>query len=338
MKRGVTLRDLARELGVSVSAVSKALKGDPEISPATTARIRQLAQERQYVPNQAARYLKQQRNFKIGVIVPDLLDEFYALILRGVEEAATQNGYMVLIAQTHEDPDKEGRLIETMLGNRVDGVLIATTTQTYKTDALNQLEMFGIPVVYFVRTPRDRSRYSVTGDNVGGSRQAVTYLIAKGHRRIAHLRGPYSMLVSQLRHEGYELALREHGIPYDTKLVKTIDLSVEDTEQAMRELLALPDPPTALLAFRSYVMLDAIQYLKTHPPNLSRPIDFVGYGHLSLLKHIDYRPVASVEADAVELGRRSFGWLLQRFANPADVPVEERHLQVPCGLVVYEPA
>jgi DNA-binding LacI/PurR family transcriptional regulator len=337
MKRGVTLRDLARELGVSVSAVSKALQGDPSIGPATTARIRALAEARHYVPNQAARHLKQQRNFKIGVIIPDLLDEFYALTLRGVEALANQNKYAVLIAQTHENPDREQQVVETMLRNRVDGVLIATTAQTHKTDHIDRLEAFGIPVVYFVRPPRDRSRYSVTGDSVGGSRQAMAYLLANGHRRIAHLRGPYTMLVSQLRHEGYELALREHGILYDTKLIKTVDLSVPSTHEAMRELLALPEPPTAILAFRSYIVLDAIQYLNSHVPlgTLPRPIEFVGYGHLPLLRHIDYRPLASVEADAVELGRQAFALLQHRLNYSEELTLEARRIQVPCEVKVY---
>jgi DNA-binding LacI/PurR family transcriptional regulator len=335
MKRGITLRDLARELGVSVSAVSKALKGDPAIGPATTARIRALAEARHYVPNQAARHLKQQRNFRVGVIIPDLLDEFYALTLRGVEAIANQHRYAVLIAQTHEDPEKEQQVVETMLRNRVDGILIATTTQTFKTTHIDRLESFGIPVVYFVRTPRDRSRHSVTGDSAGGSQLAMAHLLANGHRHIAHLRGPYSLLVSQLRHEGYELALRQNGLPYDTKLVKTIDLSPESTHEAMRELLALTNPPTAILAFRSYIVLDAIQYLKTHHSPLPSPIEFVGYGHLPLLHHIDYRPLASVEADAVELGRRAFELLHQRLTHQEDTTPEARHIQIPCEVVVY---
>jgi DNA-binding LacI/PurR family transcriptional regulator len=335
MRRGVTLRDLARELGLSVSAVSKALKGDPAIGPVTTARIRALAEARQYIPNQVARHLKQQRNFKIGVIIPDLLDQFYALTLRGVEAVANQHQYTVLIAQTHENPDKEQQVVETMLRNRVDGILIATTTQTFKTTHIDRLESFGIPVVYFVRPPRDRSRHSVTGDSAGGSQQAMAHLLANGHRRIAHLRGPYSLLVSQLRHEGYELALREQGIPYDTKLVKTIDLSAESTHEAMRDLLALPDPPTAILAFRSYIVLDAIQYLNAQPPPLPRPLELMGYGHLPLLRYIDYRPLASVEADAVELGRKAFDLLHQRLTNPGELPLENRHIQIACTVEVY---
>lgn len=337
-KRAVTLKDLARELNLSTSAVSKALRNDPEISPATILRVGQLARERQYVPNEAARRLKQSRTFKIGVIIPDLLDQFYALALRGVEESATRSRYNVLISQTHEDPDKERMLIETMIRNRVDGVLIATTAQTYRTDFVRRLEGFGIPVVFFVRSPRDRALYSVTGDSFAGGRQAVTYLIEQGHRRIAHLRGPYSLLISQERHEGYQRALTDHGLPYDTALVKSLDLTTESVAEAMTGLMRLPEPPTAVLTFKSYVTLEAIQFLKQHPPQ-PKPVAFMGFGNLPLLRHVDYRPLASIDADPVEVGTEAFRLLLHRLTQSDELPVADRQLRVPCQLTVYgEPA
>ncbi|AQG80613.1 LacI family DNA-binding transcriptional regulator [Spirosoma montaniterrae] len=335
MKKGVTLKDLARELRLSVSAVSKALRNDPEISPATSQRVTELAQTWNYVPNEAARRLKQSRTFTIGVIIPDLFDQFYALALPGIEESAVQHRYNVLITQTHEDLNKEQQLIETMLRNRVDGIIIASTSHTYKTDFVRRLNAFGIPVVFLMRNARDRSHYSVTNDSFTGSRQAVAYLIAQGHRRVAHLRGPYSLATSQIRHDGYQQALHDHQIPYDPYLVQTSDLTTESTFDCMQALMRLPDPPTAMLTFKSYVTLDAIEFLKTHYPERVNTISFVGFGTLPLLKYINYRPLASVEADPFTVGAEAFRLLLHQLTHNTDLDLTDRNVRVPCLLTVY---
>jgi DNA-binding LacI/PurR family transcriptional regulator len=334
MKQRVTLKSLASELGLSVSAVSKALRDDPQIGPATTARVRALAEARHYVPNLAARHLKQSRNFKIGVIIPDLFDQFYALSLRGIEDTAAMHHYTVVFTQTHEQPDREQALIETMIRNRVDGLLLAITTQTDSTRFVEQLDAVGIPVVFFVRSPRNPVSYSVTGDSLAGSRQAVEYLLQKGHRRIAHLRGPNPLILSDLRLEGYRQALAEAGLPFDPHLVQPVDLLPESTGRAMQILLDLPDPPTAVLAFKNYVTLDAIAFLKRNYPTRP-PLDFIGFGNLPLLRHIDYRPLAAIDADPVELGAEAFRLLLYRMTHDADLPVAERQIQMPCQLTVY---
>ncbi len=335
MKQGVTLKSLAKELGLSVSAVSKALRHDPEIGPATTARVQALAELRNYVPNQAARHLKQSRNFKIGVVIPDLFDQFYALSLRGIEDMAAAHQYSVVFAQTHEQPDRERTLIETMLRNRIDGLLLATTSLTEHTDFVDQLEAVGIPVVFFVRAPRGISYYSVMADSQAGSSQAVEYLIQKGHRRIAHLSGPDLLSQSKTRYEGYRQALFEANLPFDPRLVKSVDLSTESTNLAMQLLLDEPHPPTAVLTFKNYVTLDAIAFLQHERPHWGSRIDFIGFGNLPLLRYIDYRPLAAVDADPVELGAEAFRLLLHRMTNTAHLPETERQIKMPCQLTVY---
>jgi DNA-binding LacI/PurR family transcriptional regulator len=335
MSQGVTLKSLAKELGLSVSAVSKALRHDPQIGPATAERVRVLAEARQYVPNQAARYLKQSRNFKIGVIIPDLFDQFYALALRGIEDTAASHRYAVVFAQTHEQPDRERDLIETMLRNRIDGLLLAVSTGTEQADFVDRLEAVGIPVVFFVRAPRHRPGYSVTANSRAGSRQAVEYLYRKGHRRIGHLRGPDSLILSEIRYEGYRQALHEAGLPVDPVLVESVDLSAESTGRAMHRLLTQPNPPTAVLTFKSYVTLDAISFMQREHPHQPHPLDFIGFGNLPLLRYIDYRPLAAIDADPVELGAEAFRLLLHRITTRTDLPEPDRHITMPCHLTVY---
>ncbi|MEZ0538974.1 LacI family DNA-binding transcriptional regulator [Fibrella arboris] len=333
MRRGVTLKDLAKELGLSVSGVSKALRNDPGIGSATVARVRQLAEERNYIPNLAAIHLKQKRNFKIGVIIPDLFDQFYGLTLRGIEDTAARHHYSVVFTQTHEQPDRERALIETMIRNRIDGLLISITTKTDRTDFVDQLEAIGIPVVFFVRAPRDRPSYNVTADSFEGSRQAITYLIQKGHRRIAHLRGPATLSLSQVRYDGYLQALTDHQVPFDADLVKQPDTTPDLVEGAMRALMQLDDPPTAISTFKSYQTLDAISFMQRDYPARSSSIDFIGFGNLPLFKHIDYRPLAAVDADPFDLGAEAFGLLHQRMVN-GSAPISQQ-IKIPCQMTIY---
>lgn len=333
MRRGVTLKDLAKELGLSVSAVSKALRNDPSIGPATTARIRQLAEAKNYVRNLAAIHLKQKRNFKIGVIIPDLFDQFYALALRGIEDTAAQHQYSVVFTQTYEQPERERALIDTMIRNRIDGLLISITTKTDSTDFVDQLEAVGIPVVFFVRTPHDRVSYNVTADSFEGSREVITYLVQKGHRRIAHLRGPTASTLSQVRYEGYLQGLRDHQLPFDPNLVKLPESGPDPTDRAMRELMQLNDPPTAIFTFKNYLTLDAISFLQRKYQARTSPIDFIGFGNLPLLKHIDYRPLAAIDADPIDLGAAAFQLLYQRMSNAAGPVVSQ--VKIPCHMIVY---
>ncbi|MBO0951443.1 LacI family DNA-binding transcriptional regulator [Fibrella forsythiae] len=333
MRRSVTLKDLAKELGLSVSGVSKALRNDPGIGDATVARVRQLAEERNYVPNLAAIHLKQKRNFKIGVIIPDLFDQFYGLALRGIEDTAARNQYSVVFTQTHEQPDRERALIETMIRNRIDGLLISITTQTDQTDFVDQLEAIGIPVVFFVRAPRDRPSYNVTADSFEGSREAITYLIRKGHRRIAHLRGPTLLSLSQVRYDGYLQALYDHQLPFDANLVKQPTPEPDSVDNLMRELMQLNDPPTAVFTFKNYLTLDAISYMQRNDSARVSPLDFIGFGNLPLLKHIDYRPLAAVDADPFDLGAEAFDLLHQRMVSSSEPVIQQ--VKIPCQMTIY---
>ncbi|RYF56220.1 MAG: LacI family transcriptional regulator, partial [Cytophagaceae bacterium] len=281
----------------------------------------------------AAIHLKQNRNFKIGVIIPDLFDQFYGLTLRGIEDTAARHHYSVVFTQTHEQPAREQALIETMIRNRIDGLLISITTQTDHTDFVDQLEAIGIPVVFFVRAPRDRPSYNVTADSFEGSREAITYLIQKGHRRIAHLSGPTALSLSQIRYEGYLQALYDHQLPFDADLVKHPDPTPDSVACLMGELMCLLEPPTAVFTFKNYLTLDAISFMQREYPTIANPLDFIGFGNLPLLKHIDYRPLAAIDADPFVLGAEAFGLLHQRMVDDSVSVIQQ--VQIPCQLTVY---
>ncbi|MEO5581999.1 MAG: LacI family DNA-binding transcriptional regulator [Saprospiraceae bacterium] len=336
MKKGVTIKDIARKLNMSISTVSKALSNDRSISAPTKARVHQLAQEWNYIRNEAARHFKLNKSFTIGLIIPDLLDQFYVLAINGVEKIAEKENYNVILSQTHEDVDKEEKITNVMISNRVDGVIVAITKSTLDMVLFQKLISVGIPVVCIARKPTGYSFNYVSSDNKEGSLKAVEFLIKKKHTRIGHIMGPKSMQTCQDRFEGYKLALHKHKIKYDDGLVKVVDFTKESTIKAMKELMKLKNPPTAIFTFKNYITIDAIEFLKTKYPERLDVIDFVGFGNLPLLQYMDHKPIAVIDENSFEMGTRAAELLFEIIKEESsESNVIQQNIQIPCKLIVY---
>ncbi len=334
VKKGVTIKDIAKKLNMSVSTVSKALSNHANISDLTKERVRRLAKDWNYVPNEAARHFKQSKSFTLGVVIPDLIDQFFVAAIRGVEEIAGKHKYQVIIAQSHEDPDKEEQIIKNLISNRVDGVIITISKNTNKSDLFTQLEQNGIPVVFLTRSFGQPIFNNVTADNIHAGSLAIDYLYQLGHRRIAHLMGPKILSTSHQRLEAYKKALEKLKIDFDLQLLREIDFSEEKTHQAMRELLKVKNPPTAFFVFKTYVSLDAINYVKIHHPKLLPKIDIIGFGNLPLIKYLDIKPKASLEENSYEMGLKAASLLMKLINNPtgSEPPVS---IKIPCELIIH---
>jgi len=337
MRKGITLKDIARKLNMSVSTASKALSNDLSISEMTKKRVQSLAAEWNYIPNEAARHFKQNKTFTIGLIIPDLLDHFYGLAINGVEEVAAGNKYNVIVSQSHEDTDHENGIVDIMIRNRVDGVIIAISKRTTDMSPFHKLINTGIPVVFFSRAPTDLCFNYVATNNEDGAMKAMEFLFRKGHKRIAHLMGPPTMMVSHSRLNGYKNALLKRNIQFDPALVKEIDFTAESTRKAMKALMNYKEPPTAIFSFKNYVSLDAISFLKKYYPSKVDKIDLVGFGNLPVIQYLDHKPVASIEENSYLMGIEA-AQLLFRNINATESEEKEiaHHIKVPCKLVIHK--
>lgn len=321
---------------MSISTVSKALSNNTSISTFTKERVAKLAKEWNYIPNEAARHFKQSKSFTLGLVIPDLMDQFYVQAINGVEAVAGSNKYQVIVAQSHEDTGKEEQIIQNLISNRVDGVIIAISKTTKKTELFQRLEQTGIPVVFLSRSLNDSAFDAVATDNENGAALAIDYLVKKGHRRIAHLMGPKALGTSHLRLEGYRNALEKRGIPYDPALVKEIDFSVGKTSKMMRVLFELPDPPTAFFTFKSYVSLDALRLIKEQYPQKLQQTDIIGFGNLPLIQYLDHKPCASIDENSFDMGTTAAELLLKHIDNQEDAPLPVSQIRIPCRLIVHQ--
>jgi DNA-binding LacI/PurR family transcriptional regulator len=337
MGKGITLKDIAIKLNMSISTVSKALNNDSSISTLTKERVQKQSREWNYIPNESARHFKLNKSFTVGLIIPDLLDQFYVLAINGIEEIAAKEKYNIILTQSHEDVVKEENIVDIMIRNRVDGVIVAITKNTVDMAFLEKFKVVGIPVMFMVREPLNHSFNYVSVNNKDGAIKATDFLIKKGHLRIAHLMGPETLQISQIRFEGYKEVLQKNKIPLDMKLVKVVDFTKKETEKAMLDLMKLKSPPTAIFTFKNYITLDAIGFLKRSYPNKLDLIDFTDFGNLPLFDYLDHKPIASIEEDFYEVGKQTAQLLFKMINGEKGIQKENyEKIEIPCKLIIHK--
>ncbi len=300
-----TLKEIAKRLKFSVSTVSRALHDHPSIGLRTKMQVQQLAKELNYEPNQTALFFKQQKTHSIGVILPNLKEEFFSQAINGIEDVAKTHTYSVLIGQSHDDVDQEKQIAIAMKNHRVDGLIISISKHTKNYDHLTGLEKYNIPVVFFDRVPDLPTVHKVASNFSTGTRQAIEFLIANGHRRIGVINGPDEMKSSKERITTYMDVLKKKKIKIDMGLIETTDLTQEKTHEAMQKLLAMKKPPTAILTINDYVALDAIQYARRSKLKINKDICFVSYANLPITNYLEFPPLASVEQYPYEQAKKA---------------------------------
>ncbi len=318
-----TLKEIAKRLKFSVSTVSRALNNHPSIGLRTTARVQQLAKELNYEPNQTALFFKQQKTHTIGVILPNLKEEFFSQAINGIEDIAKNNKYSVLIGQSHDDIEQEKQIVIAMKNHRVDGLVISISKHTKNYQHLTSLENYNIPVVFFDRVPDLSTVHKVASDINAGTRQAIEFLIKNGHRSIGVINGPEEMKSCKERTNTYMEVLQKKKIKIDLSLIVSTDLTQERTWQAMETLLKLKRPPTAILTINDYVALDAIQYARNAKLTINKDICFVSYANLPITNYLEFPPLASVEQYPYEQAKKAAEILFDLLASNKNINEEE---------------
>jgi LacI family transcriptional regulator, galactose operon repressor len=295
----VTLADIARELGVSKMTVSRAINNHPLISAETRARVLEVARRMNYQPNQYARALATKRSHLIGVVVPDLMNLYFAEVLWAIETVARPAGFQLLICSTGEDDSRELGEVEALL-QRTDGLIISSVLPPTESKTYRKMIREGAKIVLIDRTMNNLSCPTVATDNVLVGKLATQYLIDRGHRRIGHLRGDSSSVGAD-RLEGYRQALAANKIRYDESLVKSCGLLESDGYETMRQWLKSGDVASGIFAVNDPTAIGAMQAL-THA-GLKPGVDvaLVGAGN------IHYGDMLGVPLTTVSWSRKEMG-------------------------------
>jgi DNA-binding LacI/PurR family transcriptional regulator len=310
-KKVPTIKEIAQRLNISISTVSRALHDHPGIGQQTKKQVQQLARELNYEPRQAALFFKQRKTFTIGVVLPKLADDFFALAINGIEEVCGRHKYNVLLAQSGDDVAKERQIAETMRLHRVDGVIVSLSKETAHIDHFKKLEEHNIPVIFFDRIPNDATAHTVRCNLQKATVESVDFLAQQGHKRIAFINGPSELTASVERMNGFLKGLEKNKIGVDYDLVLSTDLRKDSIHKAMKQLLALKIRPTAVFTFNDDVSLDAIQEVKKHELMPGKDISFISYANLPVMAYLEHGPMASVEQYPYEQAKRATEILME---------------------------
>lgn len=325
----VTLRDLAKTLGLSISTISRALANDPRISRETRQQVKQAAKELQYRPSILARGLKTRRTMTIGLIVIDVTYPVYASIARGVEDEAHPAKYNVIICNSDSTPSKEHQYLENLLEKGVDGVLL--TPVGGPAAQWQVLEGEGIPFVLIEGDGEESASNSVRVDHTRGGHLATNYLVTLGHRDIGLLSGPTSFPWNRLLLAGYQQALAEAGIPFRSSLVIEADLDLASGYYAASELLSSTEPPTAIFAGSDVTAYGALRALSERNLSVPKDISIVGYGDIPIARVLS-PPLTTISYDSYQIGKTSARRLFKMLEDAEGCAVT--HLVIQPELVV----
>jgi LacI family transcriptional regulator, galactose operon repressor len=257
----VTIRDVARLSGVSPMTVSRVINESERVSPDTRSRVEQAIAELGYVPSRLARGLSRQRTGTLAVIVPDVANPFFTLVVRGAEDSARRAGYRVIFCDTRSDLTVEREVIEEMIAHRVEGIVIAPVSDRSK-GHLRRLAGFGVPFVMIDRTVPGVDSDVIVGENTAGARQLVEHLIGLGHRRVGFIVESGEVSTARDRRQGYEAALAAAGIPLDPALIAFATVDPSGGLQGMGQLLELEERPTAVFTVNNMVAVGAIEAVR----------------------------------------------------------------------------
>ncbi|HLK29876.1 MAG TPA: LacI family DNA-binding transcriptional regulator [Puia sp.] len=318
-----TIKEIAKRLGISVSTVSRALHDHHSIGLRTKMRVRQLASELNYEPNKTAINFKQGKTFTIGVILPNLSESFFSSAISGIEDFANTKNYNVLLGQSHDNKEREISIVDAMKNQRVDGMLVSVSKNTVSYGHFELLKKYNIPLVFFDRVPDMANIHYVACRLENGMLEAIEYLVKKGHKHIALINGPETLIATKERFECYVSALKKNKLKVDEKYIVSTDLTAEQTHVAMKQLLLLKSRPTAIIAFNDYVALDAMQFAKKEKIKINKDISFVSFANLPICNYMENPPLASVEQFPYQQGQKAAEILLQMVDNKKSEPLNE---------------
>lgn len=319
-----TLRDVAVLANVSFKTVSRVVNNEPRVRPETAERVLAAIRELRFTPNYNASSLKHGvSSATIGLVIADVANPFFAVIARAVEEVARESDHLLVTASTAEDPERERDVIEALVERRVRGIIVVPVSRDHR--FLRQELEHGTAIVFLDRPPARLRADAVLLDNVGGARQAVDHLLAHGHRRIAILGDRLEVYTMAERYRGYRASLDAAGVAVDERLVRFGCHDTHDAAEAVRELLRLPDPPTAIFATNNRMSVGCVEVIATLDP----PLALVGFDDFELAAALRL-PVTVVSYDLEEVGRRAAGLLFDRLDGNRGAP---KSLTVPTLII-----
>lgn len=327
-----TIHDIARELNISASTVSRALQDNPSISRQTKEKINAVAASLGYRPNSLASSLRNKKTNTIGIVVPHINRYFFSSVISGVEEVAFKAGYTVVIAQSNDLANKEISIVHSMFAGRVDGLIISIAMQETNYEHLRLFRKKNIPLVFFDRMVPEIEADNIVVDDYNGGYRITQHLIDQGYKRIGHMAGPQNLSIYSDRKRGYLEALAANGIPYDESLIITSKLTFDEGTDATRQLMGLSNPPDAIFCANDTTALSSLIYLREKGIRVPDEVGIVGFSNEPFSRVVT-PAITTFAQPGFEMGQKAAELILHQIEHKDKV---FRTLVMPTEVIVRE--
>ncbi len=327
----VTIKDIAKQLGISPSTVSRALKDHPDISQETKKAVNELARQLHYQPDPVALSLKKGQSRIIGVIVPEIVHYFFSTVISGIEDVAYESEYRVMICQSNEDYKREVENVDALLYSRVDGILVSVSKKTTNLDHLRKVQEQHVPMVMFDRIAEELETDRVFVDDSDAAYNAVKHLIVNGYKNIVHYAAPQHLGIGKLRKEGYVRALKKYQIPVREEYIIKCD-SMEEAQQITEETMKLDPRPDAFFCVNDMTAAGVMKVLKKLNYRIPEDVAIIGFTN-GEISNLPTPAITSVEQHGFEIGREAARLLLDRLQHP-EKQIPPRQKMIKTTLVV----
>ncbi|CAH8282684.1 LacI family transcriptional regulator [Mariniflexile fucanivorans] len=329
MEKKTTIYDIAKKLEITAATVSRALNNNPKISEATRKLVNDTAKEMNYEQNTLALALKSGKSYNVGVIVPRIDSNFFASVIRGIEEELYPKGYHVIICQTHDQEDLEIANINSLLNAQVDGILMSISNAKLETtEHFHKLLNKRVPLIFFDRKKDIPGVSSVTIDDFKGGYDATQHLINQGCKRIAHLSNNREILIFKNRYLGYRQAIIDNGLEFDESLVIETMSKVLEGRKTTKILLAMDNPPDAIFSSSDFTALGAIEEIKEQGLKIPNDISVIGFSNEPFTRFMELS-ITSVDQSPVEMGRITAQVFLEEVGNGKKIKTQKQVVLTP---------
>lgn len=310
--KNTTLKEIALELGISITTVSKALKNYVDVSPKTKQAVLDLAQKLHYTPNSFAVNLRTKESKTVGLIIPEVVHPFFSGIINGIIDEAEKNGYLVIILQSNETMELEKKQVELLINKRVDGILLSLSNESNDEDYLKEIIQKEISLVQFDKISKLIPSSKVIIDDQKAAMAAIQHLIDLGCKKIAHIRGPVNPQNAIDRFLGYKKALEKNNIPFDSSLVYTCKGAGFDEGYDFAKQINTDHPDVdGIFTVTDMVAIGAITYFNEIKADIPEQIKIIGFSNWFMGQVISPK-LSTVDQPSYEMGVTAFQLLLEQ--------------------------
>jgi LacI family transcriptional regulator len=327
----ITIIDIARALGVSKSTVSRALQNSHDINAETRKKIMEYAKQHNYEPNPIAKGLQQQQTFSIGVVVPELKNNFFAQVIEGIDEVVYKKGYQIIISQSYEQMDREVETVKHLASRSIDGLIVSVSAKSKQYEHFKTLHKKGLPIVFFDRVVEDFQTHQVVIDNRKVAYTATELLIKKGFKRILHITHSNTLSITQERMKGYTEALAKYKIPFNEKLIYYCDyagMTLERVEKNLMKYFSMKNNPDAIFSSGDRITSVVYSCLSNLGYTIPDHIAFVGFSNNTMIDLLNPHIIV-IRQPAFEMGKAAAELLIELIESKKPTKVFEKRILQP---------